>query len=94
MHVVAGEFFWVFGFVLLASVVRDSVVMTEFVDTSWVSTIAGTTSMAVDDDLWSDGNTWEGVVTKDVNTISDGASSSMSPARSTIMRNVLVAKGG
>lgn len=63
LHGVAEELLWVLGLVLLAGVVRDTVVVRELVDASWVAAVAGTASVAVYDDLRGEGHTWEGVVT-------------------------------
>lgn len=51
LKTVTGEFLWVFGFVLLTGVIVEAMIVAEFVDTGWVSTIAGTTSVTVDDNL-------------------------------------------
>jgi len=51
LETVTGEFLWVLGFVLLTGVVVEAVSVSEFVDTGWVSAIAGATSITVDNNL-------------------------------------------
>ena len=55
--------------------------MAVFVDTAWVSTLAGATGSAVDDDLGVESDwSWGGVVHLDVESVSKGGGRSLSPA--------------
>ena len=45
------EFLWVWGCIYLATLLRDTIGVSELVDGRWISTIAGTSSLTVDDDL-------------------------------------------
>ena len=81
----------VLGSVLFARRVGDSVSVGIVVDSSWVSTLAVTSSFAVDHDLSVKIN-WEGIKSLEMNikSISKGRGGSLSPARSTVSRNMLV----
>lgn len=58
---------------------------------SWVSTIAGASSLAVDDDLSVKTDRSGGLeVIKDVKAVSNCRGSTLSPARSAVLGNVLV----
>lgn len=58
---VAFELNWVLGLVLLTGVVVEAVGVSKFVDSGWVSAIAATASVTVDDNLRRDARPWEDV---------------------------------
>lgn len=74
----------------MATLLRDSVFVTVLVDSYGVSSVARTTSIAVDDGLDGEHHSWESSVTEDVDTICKTACCSMSPAGTAVDGNVLI----
>jgi hypothetical protein len=77
--------------ILLARAVGDSVLVSVLVNLSGVATIAATSSLAIDDSLGVKTD-WGGVLQliQDVESVSDGAGSALSPAWAAVARNVLI----
>ena len=77
----ASERFRVFGNVLLARGVWDTLLVSELVDASWVSTLAASSSTAVDNDLSVESNwSWVLVSEHDVESVSNRRGGSLGPA--------------
>ena len=69
------------GSVLLAGGIWDSVFHGVLVDTTWVSTVAGSTSSAVNNNLGVESNWgWALISLKDIESISKGGGGALSPA--------------
>jgi len=90
LDVRASEVVGISGNVVLARVFGDTVFLGEFVDTSSVTTFAGTTSTTVDNGLDGKSDFGESGVSGDVDSISQGRGTSLSPARSAVNGDVLV----
>jgi len=72
---------WIMGNILLARRVWDSLAISELVDTTWVSTLAATTSTAVDNNLSIKSNwSWVLVFGHNVESISKRRCGTLSPA--------------
>jgi len=80
----------VLGLVVLARFFRNTLVITELVDTHGVTTVAITTSLAVDDSLGRKRGLRIAVVSQDVDSVSQSGSGSLGPAGSAVLGNVLV----
>jgi hypothetical protein len=74
----------------LARFFRDTLVITELVDTHGVTTVAITTSLTVDDGLRRKSSLRIGVVSQNVDSVSQSRGGSLGPAGSAVLRNVLV----
>ena len=75
------EALWIMSNVLFARGVWNTLHTSEFVDTTWVSTLARATSTAVDNDLSIETNwSWVLVSEHDVESISKGGGGTLSPA--------------
>jgi hypothetical protein len=70
---------WVLSEIVLARFFGDTVLVSELIDGKTETTFTRATTVAVDEDLWSEGDLWEGVVATDVDTISHGAGGTVSP---------------
>jgi hypothetical protein len=90
LDVRASEVVRISGNVVLARVFGDTVFLSEFVDTSSVTTFATTTSTAVDNSLDGKSNFGESGLSGDVDSVSQGRGTSLSPARSAVNGDVLV----
>jgi len=87
----ANLFLEVVGGVLFARSSHESSVVSVLVDLSGVTSIARATSLSVDNDLSVNGDgSGGGELVHDVESVSDGGGSSLSPARSTVAGDVLV----
>lgn len=90
LDVRAGEVVGISGNVVLARIFGNTVFLSEFVDTSSVTTFATTTSTTVDNSLDGKSNLGVSRVSGDVDSISQGRGTSLSPARSAVNGDVLV----
>ena len=86
----AAELVRVLGKISLAGFLRDTVLVSVDVDFSGVSSVAASSSLAVDDDLRGEGHGRPGVLSDDVDSVGDGAGRSMGPAGSAVGGDVLV----
>ena len=87
------SFIKVVGSILHATSVRDTVVVCEFIDSTWVSTVARSTIwFAVDDGLGrqSDGSCGSGKAEHDVESIGNSGGGTLRPAGTAVNGNVLV----
>lgn len=80
----------VLGKVILAALLRDTIGLSEGVDIRSESAIAAPTSLAVDHDLWREGNIRPGAIAGDVDAIGDGGGTALCPAAAAVDRDVLV----
>lgn len=76
----AGEVGWVSGGVLLAGGFWDSVLVGEFVDIDWFSSVAGSSGETVDDNLRGESHLGPLVSSLDIDSVSEGGGGSLSPA--------------
>lgn len=60
------------------------------IDFSWVSSVARTSGLAVDNNLWRQVHLGPGVVPSNVDSVSNRASGSMGPARSAVSGDMLI----
>ena len=74
----------------MAALFRDAVGFGEGIDAAGVSSIAASSSLAVDDDLGREGNIRPGSVAGDVDAIGNRRSGSLCPAAPAVSRNVLI----
>ena len=74
----------------MAALFRDAVGFGEGIDTSGVSSIAASSSFAVDDDLRREGDIGPGSVAGDVDAIGNRRSGSLCPTAAAVSRNVLI----
>jgi len=74
--------------VVLAGVFRDTVFVSELVDSQRITTLAVTTSLTVEDNLHSESNVRESVVSGNHDSVSESRSGSFSPAGSTVTGTV------
>lgn len=54
--------------------------MAEFVNTDWVTTVAASSGVAVDDDLGRKSHLWPLVVSQNVDSVSQGTGGTVGPA--------------
>ena len=90
LDIIAGEFIRVLCDVVLAGDIRESLFVRELVDTSRVSSVAGTSSVAVDGDLRGKRYLRPGVVSEDIDSVSEGGQRTLGPAGPTVDGDVLV----
>lgn len=76
--------------IVLTRFFRDTLLVSELVNTNGLTTVAAATSLTIEDDLNTQGNIRPSSVSSNVDSISKGGGSTMSPARTTVLRNVLV----
>jgi hypothetical protein len=94
LNIRASETCRVFSNIVLARIFRNTVRLSKSVDTSSITTLAGTTSTAVNDSLDGKSDFREGGVSGDIDSISQSRSTTLSPARSAVNRDVLVLSPG
>lgn len=85
-----GEVVWVFGEIVLAVLLWDSVVFGISIDSSSVTSVAAASSLAVDDGLGWEGDIWPGSVSGDIDSVSNRAGGSLCPAGAAVCGNVLI----
>lgn len=71
LDIIAGEFVWVLGDIVLAGDFWEPFSVCEFVDSSSVSSIAGSSRVAIDGDLWGESDLGPGVVSLDIDSVSE-----------------------
>jgi hypothetical protein len=83
----------ILGDILHARRIRDTIVVSIVVNTRWVTSKAWATCLAVNHNLGVKSN-WGGIkiLKHDIESVSKSRGSSVSPARATVLRNVLVAR--
>jgi hypothetical protein len=94
LNIRASETCRVLSNIVLAGIFRNTVRLSKSVDTSSITTLAGTTSTAVNNSLDRKSDFRESGVSGDVDSISQSRSTSLSPARSAVNGNVLVLSPG
>lgn len=94
LDVRAAEFVWVFSKVGLAGLFRDSVLVCINIHLDWVSSVAASSSLAIDDNLGRQGHIWPSPVSQDVDSVGDWGSRSMSPAAAAVSWDMLVSSPG
>lgn len=90
LDVGAAEVVRVLGQVVLAALFGDAVVLGILVDATRISSVAASSGLAVDDHLRRKSHIRPGSVSDDVDSVSNRAGSALSPAGSTVGRNVLI----
>lgn len=81
---------WVRGGVHLTSELSQVMLVTELVDSVEGTSLTGTSGSTVKDLLDRHGKSWESIVIHDVDSVSKGSKSGLSPTGTTVLRKMLV----
>ena len=90
LHIGTSEMLRVFGQVVLARFLRDAISFGKGVNVRCQASVATSSCLAVDNDLWRKGNIGPCAVTCNIDPVCNGGSTALRPAATTIDRDVLV----
>lgn len=90
VDIVTSKFLWVFGEIILAGLLRNSMIFGKNIHTASITAIAATSGVAIDEHLRGEGDIWPGSISGDVDSIGEGAGAALGPATAAVVRDVLV----
>lgn len=82
--------FWISSKIILTRIFRNTMMMSEFINFHWPTAMTRSTRTTIENNLWRNSNSWESILVHDIDSISYRGCWSMSPTRSTVLRNMLI----